>query len=113
MKKSILIFSLFIFTIYAQEKTNNSEIRWVPEPDDIYLQEIALKIKSDLPVTSIGESDGDCYTVIDNKIYRLDDEKLDCTSHLELVGGKISTQQFIESVIIQSGGEHLSNMKGV
>ncbi len=81
MKKSIIIFSLFIFTIYAQEKTNNSEIRWVPEPDDIYLQEIALKIKSDLPVTSIGESDGDCYAVIDNKIYRLDDEKLDVVSN--------------------------------
>ncbi len=46
-------------------------------------------------------------------VAELDDEKLDCTSHLELVGGKISTQQFIESVIIQSGGEHLSNMKGV
>lgn len=43
----------------------------------------------------------------------LDDEKLDRTSHLELVGGKISTQQFIENVIIQSGGEHLSNMRGV
>ena len=43
----------------------------------------------------------------------LDDEKLDRTSHLELVGGEISAQQFIENVIIQSGGEHLSNMKGV
>ena len=46
-------------------------------------------------------------------VAELDDEKLDRTSHLELVGGEISTQQFIENVIIQFGGEHLSNMKGV
>jgi hypothetical protein len=46
-------------------------------------------------------------------VAELDDEKLDRTSHLELVGGEISTQQFIENFIIQSGGEHLSNMKGV
>jgi len=46
-------------------------------------------------------------------VAELDDEKLDRTSHLELVGGEISTQQFIENIIIQSGGEHLSSMKGV
>jgi hypothetical protein len=46
-------------------------------------------------------------------VAELDDEKLGRTSHLELVGGEISTQQFIENFIIQSGGEHLSNMKGV
>lgn len=46
-------------------------------------------------------------------VAELDNEKLDRTSHLELVGGEISTQQFIENFIIQSGGEHLSNMKGV
>ena len=46
-------------------------------------------------------------------VAELDDEKLDRTSHLEMVGGEISTQQIIEDVIIQSGGEHLSSMKGV
>lgn len=43
----------------------------------------------------------------------LDDEKLDRTSHLELVGGEISTQEFFENFIIRTGREHLSNMKGV
>ena len=46
-------------------------------------------------------------------VAELDDEKLDRTRHLEVVGGEISTQEFIENVIIQSGGEHLSNMKAV
>ncbi len=43
----------------------------------------------------------------------LDDEKLDRSSHLELVGGEISTEQFFENFIIRTGREHLSNMKGV
>ena len=34
-----------------------------------------------------------------------DDQKLDRTSHLELVGGEISTQQFLENFIIASGRE--------
>ena len=46
-------------------------------------------------------------------VAELDDEKLDRTSHLELIGGDISTQQFLENFIIQNGREHLSNMKGV
>ena len=46
-------------------------------------------------------------------VAELDDEKLDRTSHLELIGGDISTQQFLETFIIQNGREHLSNMKGV
>jgi hypothetical protein len=40
----------------------------------------------------------------------LDDEDLDRYGHLALTGGDISAQQFIESIIIQSGNEHLNNM---
>ena len=45
-------------------------------------------------------------------VAELDDEKLDRTSYLKLVGGEISTQQFFENFIIRTGREHLSNMKG-
>ena len=55
----------------------------------------------------------DRFTAFNNDMISFDDEKLDRTSHLEMVGGEISTQQIIEDVIIQSGREHLSNMKGV
>ena len=55
----------------------------------------------------------DRFTAFNNDMISFDDEKLDRTSHLEMVGGEISTQQIIEDVIIQSGREHLSNMKGM
>jgi hypothetical protein len=41
----------------------------------------------------------------------LDDADLDRTSNLSVAGGTISTQQFIENIIIHSGTEHLTNMK--
>jgi hypothetical protein len=41
----------------------------------------------------------------------LGDADLDTTSHLTMLGGEISTQQFIENVILHSGGEHFANMK--
>jgi hypothetical protein len=44
-------------------------------------------------------------------VSELSDVELDRTGHLTLIGGEISTQQFIENVIIQSGSEHLANMK--
>jgi hypothetical protein len=41
----------------------------------------------------------------------LSDAELERTGHLALAGGKLSAQQFIEAVILKSGGEHFSNMK--
>jgi hypothetical protein len=41
----------------------------------------------------------------------LDDSKLDRSGYLAVMSGEINTQQFIENVILQSGGEHFANMK--
>jgi len=50
---------------------------------------------------------------ISGYVNALTDEDLDRTGHLGLAGGAISTQQFIENIIIQSAREHLSSMKAV
>lgn len=41
----------------------------------------------------------------------LSDVELDRSGHLALAGGKLSTQQLIEAVILNSGGEHFASMK--
>jgi hypothetical protein len=41
----------------------------------------------------------------------LSDEELDRTGYLALAGGDISIEQFLEGALIQSSGEHVSNMK--
>ena len=41
----------------------------------------------------------------------LSDAELDRTGQLALAGGELSAQQFIEAVVLKSGGEHFSNMK--
>ena len=46
-----------------------------------------------------------------NYMAGLGDADLDRTGHLAALGGDISTEQFIENVIINSGTEHLASMK--
>jgi hypothetical protein len=41
----------------------------------------------------------------------LSDADLERTDHLALAGGKLTAQQLIEAVILQSGGEHFASMK--
>jgi hypothetical protein len=41
----------------------------------------------------------------------LNDDDLDRKGHLALVGGDITVEQLLRTVIIQSGGEHLSSMQ--
>lgn len=44
-------------------------------------------------------------------VSQLSDDDLDRKGHIELMGGDISVQKFIENVILVSCGEHLANMK--
>jgi hypothetical protein len=48
---------------------------------------------------------------ISSYVAGLSDEDLDRAGEMALVGGKITTAQFIENIIIGSGGDHLANMK--
>jgi hypothetical protein len=41
----------------------------------------------------------------------LSEAELDRTGHLALAGGELTAQQFIEAVVLKSGGEHLASMK--
>jgi hypothetical protein len=41
----------------------------------------------------------------------LSNAELDRTGYLAPIGGDVSAHQFIENVVLQSGGQHLANMK--
>ena len=44
-------------------------------------------------------------------VARLDDSQLDRKGHLTMLGVEVTAQQFIEAVVLQSGGQHFDNMK--
>jgi hypothetical protein len=46
-------------------------------------------------------------------VAELDDADLDRTGQLSAVGGTISTQQFVENIIILSATDHFENMKAI
>ena len=41
----------------------------------------------------------------------LNDDELNRTTHMELLGGEVSAEQFLEAIILQSAGEHFTSMK--
>ena len=63
---------------------------------------------SRVEVLDLLKSNGAAFT---DYIGSLDDAELDRSTHMELVGGEVSAQKLIEMVILESGGEHLANMK--
>lgn len=46
-----------------------------------------------------------------NYVADLDDKDLDRTGYLAMIHRDVSTREFLEMVILKSGGEHLANMK--
>ena len=79
MKKSqMIILALFFFRCAAdaQNVGNNSGVRWKPQNDEVYLQEISVRIPTESPVVSIAEANGVCLALMDGKVYRVENETL-------------------------------------
>jgi hypothetical protein len=79
MMKRFSMISLFLFMIplagFSQPK-QVTEKMWNPQPDEVYLQEISEKIKTESPVVSVAVSNETCVALLEGKIYRVDSEKL-------------------------------------
>ena len=65
---------------------------WKPVPDEVYLQETARRIPSDVPVTSVAVLDGQCYAVLDGRIHLLKEEGLEAASDAPVEVREIQTQ---------------------
>ena len=63
-------------TLIAQNLYKTTHRLWEPQPDNVYLQEVAKKITTDGPVQSLAVQDNRCFTVIGGKIWQLNDEVL-------------------------------------
>ncbi len=48
-----------------------------------------------------------------NYVSGLSDEELERTGEMEATGGPVTTRQLLEYVVLESGGEHLANLKSV
>ncbi|HBE40183.1 MAG TPA: hypothetical protein DDW27_03100 [Bacteroidales bacterium] len=63
-------------SLIAQDLFKTSKKLWKPQQDDVYLQEVAKKIPTELPVQSLAVHEGRCFAVIDEKIRILDNNIL-------------------------------------
>ena len=73
--KATVLVSLFLLAgiLFAQnDKLYNPPHRlWVPDKDEVYLQEVTQKVATTDPVQSVAFSENDIYAVINNSIYKL------------------------------------------
>ncbi len=75
---TIILFVLFFSTfLNAQKIYENPNHIWESVEDNVYLQEVATKIKTSESVQSIAENNGVCYAVMNQQIFKLVDEGLE------------------------------------
>jgi len=75
---TVVVFFLFLCVnslIFGQKLYEPAERFWKPVKDDIYLQEVAKKIKTEYPVQDIALFNESCFALINGKINKLDSDE--------------------------------------
>ncbi len=68
------IFAILLLTslvVHSQKIYNNPKHLWRPIEDEVYLQEVSKKIRTENSVNSIAVFKGNCFTVMNEEIYLL------------------------------------------
>ncbi len=70
---TVLIYTMPVLT-FGQPQTPPPNTLWTPASDDVYLQEIAGKIITSQPITSVGLFNDECIAVMNKQTYLLTSE---------------------------------------
>ncbi|MDO8952638.1 MAG: hypothetical protein Q7U86_08440, partial [Draconibacterium sp.] len=79
MKKRMTFFFVLICmvsSVLAQNHNSEPEKQWKPQNDDVYLQEVSVKITTDKPVVSVAEAGGVCFALVGEQLFRIENETL-------------------------------------
>ncbi len=74
---NLIIYFLFLFTVslFGQSLYEHADHVWKPVKDNVYLQEVAKKIKTVDPVQDIALLNDNCFALINGKINKLNKEQ--------------------------------------
>jgi len=72
----VFLFLSFNFFLFGQKLYEPNEQIWKPMKDEVYLQEVASKIKTDKPVQDIAMLGETCFAVIDGTLNKLQNGQL-------------------------------------
>lgn len=79
MKKIMMFFFVLICmvgSVMAQNHNSEPEKQWKPQNDDVYLQEVSVKITTGKPVVSVAEAGGVCFGLVGEQLFRIENETL-------------------------------------
>jgi hypothetical protein len=63
-------------SLSSQDNPGMTEKYWKPQADDVYLQESAVRIKTEKPVQGVGLSGIRCMAIMDGRIWLIENDKL-------------------------------------
>ena len=72
---ALVLSCLVPFSSFSQVPSSTLPVAWKPQPDHVYLQEIAQKIPTQTPVSMVAVYDEQCFVVMDGVVSRLVNEQ--------------------------------------
>jgi hypothetical protein len=72
----LLVLMLIVATVTAHYPKKANEKQWTLQNDEVYQQEVSVRIPTDKPVVSIAEDGDNSYALTDEKLYRIENETL-------------------------------------
>ena len=77
MKNTITLFLVLISLAGSVMAQNNDRYKqWKPQNDDVYQQEVSVKITTNKPVVSVAEAGGVCFALVGEQLFRIENETL-------------------------------------
>ncbi len=73
-----IFFALFFYStslLFAQNLYEPSERLWKPMKDEVYLQEVSKKVKTERPVQGIALYNDDCFVLIEGQVHKLHNDQ--------------------------------------
>lgn len=72
----ILIILCSLFTSFILAQNNEQKSFWKPALDEVYLQEVARKIKTEKAIDDVGLYGDNCFLIIDHQVFSLQGESI-------------------------------------
>ncbi len=83
LSKLFLLFVIFTSgtLLYGQKLYEPSEQVWKPMKDDVYLQEVAKKIKTEHPIQDVAVLNETCFALINGQVNKLSNDQFQIVSN--------------------------------
>lgn len=71
-----MVLFMLLVSVTARNLNRVTEKQWKPQNDEVFLQEVSVKIPTEKPVVSIAEAGVTCFALVGEQLFRIENETL-------------------------------------